>query len=120
MTAQWEDAGERTQEKAETAARLLSVPTPTFPAAYKGTGTYARVLVAVRSDEIGKVVETRVKNTYVEDGTSALGPQAGGPAFRDAAQEAASKARFQPALRNGQPVASWMDLTFEFGKRPRR
>jgi eukaryotic-like serine/threonine-protein kinase len=107
------DLGEDDTE--DVGAQLVSMAPPSMPEAAKGTGSYARILVAVRVDTTGKVVETRIKNSYMEDGSAA--PTGLLPAFRDAAQEAARKAKFEPAQRNGKPVASWGELTFEFGKK---
>jgi eukaryotic-like serine/threonine-protein kinase len=111
-----DDAGE------DVGAQLVSVPAPAIPAAAQGTGSYARILVAVRVDTTGRVVDTKIKNAYMEDGATAAGVIPDRPtglltAFRDAAQEAARKARFEPAQKNGKPVASWGELTFEFGKK---
>jgi serine/threonine-protein kinase len=107
------DLGE--DETEDVGAQLVSLPSPTMPDAAKGTGSYARILVAVRVDITGKVIDTRIKNSYMEEGSAA--PQGLLPAFREAAQEAARKAKFDPAQRNGKPVASWGELTFEFGKK---
>jgi serine/threonine protein kinase len=107
------DLGEDDTE--DIGAQLVSLPSPSMPDAAKGTGSYARILVAVRVDITGKVVETRIKNSYMEDGSAA--PTGLLPVFRDAAQEAARKAKFEPAQKNGKPVASWGELTFEFGKK---
>ena len=113
MTLQPDDLGGEGVE--EVGAELLSVPPPAFPEAAQGTGAYARVLVAVRVDDRGAVIETRIKSANLEGGGDAATLSA---AFREAAQQAARKARFEPAQRNGKPVASWGELTFEFGKRP--
>jgi serine/threonine protein kinase len=104
-------------------ARLLSVPPPVYPEVAKGTGSYARILVAVLVDESGAVTEVKVKSAYVEAGSSQGSPsqQQTAPlssAFRDAAMEAARQARFDPAMRNGKPVRMWGELNFEFGKKP--
>jgi serine/threonine protein kinase len=106
-------------------ARLLSAPSPAFPQAARGTGVYARILVAVHITESGAVSETRIKTAYVEDAAASQDassiPNAGVvAAFRAAAREAAREARFAPAQRNGVPVPTWGELTFEFGSKPER
>jgi hypothetical protein len=107
----------------DVAPRFVSVPPPVIPAAARGTGSYARIRVAVRVDVLGAVIDTKVRNAYMEEGASPTATGANPPtgllaAFREAAQDAARKAKFQPAQKNGQPVISWGELTFEFGKKP--
>jgi serine/threonine protein kinase len=102
--------------------QFLSAPTPVFPEAARGTHSYARIVVSVRVDEKGAVSEARIKEAYVEDGTPISPNQPPNPsplisAFREAALEAARKARFEPASRNGAPVKAWGELKFEFGKK---
>jgi len=113
-----DDAGE------DVGAQLLSMPSPEFPEVARGTGTYGRILVAVRIDESGNVTETRIKTAYVEEGVASSGTGPDPPthaslsaAFREAAQQAARKARFEPAQKRGKPVASWGELNVEFGKK---
>jgi serine/threonine protein kinase/outer membrane biosynthesis protein TonB len=101
--------------------QLLSTPPPSFPEAARGTGTYARIIIAVLVDANGAVSDAKVKNAYVEEGSD-VAPAAAGPslvtAFREAALAAARKARFEPASKDGEKVKSWGELKFEFGKKP--
>jgi protein TonB len=91
--------------------QLTTAPALIYPETLEGTGTYAMVSVAVLVDENGAVVDAKVKGAFV-DGS-------GGAEFRKAALEAARKARFRPATKNGVPGKMWGELTFEFGtKKP--
>jgi TonB family protein len=63
----------------------------------------AKVRVAVLVDENGNVVQTRIR----EGDPSGLG-------FNESAQEAARRARFLPATRDGVPGKFWTELIYEF------
>jgi TonB family protein len=88
----------------------LSVPTPAYPEAARGSGTYAAVTLAIRVDESGGVKDVRVERSVVEGSAPAA-------VFETAALAAARRARFQPGRKRGSPVASWLQTTFEFGTR---
>lgn len=103
---------ERNDQKVDIAARLISVPSPSLPALYKGDQAYVRIVVAVRVNEEGKVTETRIKDSHID--SSSRTPTM---VIYEAALEAAGKGLFQPAQRDGRPVAYWTGLTFEWGRK---
>ncbi len=124
---------EPTQQQAERAPapvadtlppRLLSEATPVFPDVARKTPCYARIVVRMLIAETGEISEARIKEASLEDGkpTDAGKSRRLAPllhAFAEAALEAARKSRFRPATRtNGAPVKAWVDLKFEFGKKP--
>ena len=84
--------------------RLISVPKPGYPpqAVGKGHG-YVRVVVGMQVNDKGNVIEVFLQ---LKD-TSNLG-------FNEAAREAAKKAKFHPATRNGVPGRMYTGLEFEF------
>jgi TonB family protein len=88
-------------------AQAVSSSPAVYPESAQGSGTVAVVSVAVLVDENGAVVDAKVKGAYV-DGS-------GGAEFRKAALEAARKARFEPATRDGIPGKMWGELRYEFG-----
>ncbi len=104
-------------------AQLLSLPPPAYPAEAKGTGSYARIIIAVRVDESGTVAGAQVESAYFESGAStgkntpSLASSTFLQLYRKAALEAVRKARFEPAKRNGTPVPATTRLTIEFGKK---
>ena len=61
----------------------------------------ANVVVMALVDERGRVTQARV-----ESGSLAF--------FNDAAIDAAKRATFEPARKNGVPGPSWARLTFKF------
>ncbi len=89
------------------AAEPVNVPDAVYPAAARGTGKQAQVLLAVLVDESGHVIEVRVK----QGDNSGLG-------FNEAAAAAARQARFLAATRNGVPVRSWSELMIDFSSSP--
>jgi TonB family protein len=89
------------------AAEPVDIPDAIYPAAARGSGRSAKVLLAILVDEKGNVAEVRVK----EGDSSHLG-------FNEAAIEAARKARFLTATRNGVAVRSWSELMIDFVSPP--
>jgi protein TonB len=91
--------------------RVISSPAPVYPEAARASGVYAMISVSVLVDETGKVIDAKVKGAFVDGGS--------GGDFRKAALDAAWKARFDPATRNGVPIKMLGELTYEFGtKKP--
>jgi TonB family protein len=88
-------------------AEPVDLPDAIYPAAARGSGKSAKVLLAILVDEKGHVAEVRVK----EGDSSHLG-------FNEAAIEAVRKARFLAATRNGVPVRSWSELMIDFVSPP--
>lgn len=94
--------------------QIIKIPQAKMPIEAKESGLGGRVVVLVSIDEAGKV-------TSAEDAT---GPDWVCPAvvrgdvvaLREAAKSAAMEARFKPATGNGKPVASTMQLNFDFPK----
>jgi TonB family protein len=84
---------------------LVQFPSFGYPAAARGSGSKVNVEVAVLVDETGKVLSAEVR-------TGGKSP----PAFEEAALEAARRARFHPARRDGIPGKMWTELLFEFAE----
>ncbi len=79
---------------------LLSHEQPTYPELAQEAGISGVVRVNVL---VGK--DGRVKKAVAVDGPEL---------FRDAAVEAAKKARFKPALQGRNPVEVWVIIPFNF------
>jgi TonB family protein len=77
--------------------------TPNYPQKALGSGRRTRVRVAMLVDENGNVVQTRVR----DGDPSGLG-------FNEAALEAARRARYLPATRDGIPGKFWTEILLEF------
>jgi protein TonB len=75
---------------------------PTYPATLKTQGVEADVTVMVSLDETGKVKEVKIitPSPY--------------PEFNEAARTTALKEEFEPALRDGVPVAYTLSYTYRF------
>ena len=104
LTFEWGKRSGQPQEP-DTKALLISAPPPS----YRNLSTNARFIVAVLVDEHGKVTQSRIQD-------SAIGAQLESSslkALQEAVIKAAGQATFQPALRRGQPVASWSRLDFQ-------
>jgi TonB family protein len=84
-------------------AEPVNLPDAAYPHKARGTGRKPKVKVSVFVDENGNVLQTRVR----EGDPSGLG-------FNEAALEAARKARFLPATKDGVPGKSWTDVLYEF------
>ena len=85
-----------------------NVPRPEYPrqALRRRAPAEVRVVIAVLVDEDGNVAQALVKKA----GPSNLG-------FDEAALEAARKAKFRPATKDGMEGRMWTELMFDF-KRP--
>jgi serine/threonine-protein kinase len=86
-------------------AEIKELPSYVYPTAAKGTGRKVSIHIAVLVDETGAVVESRLR----EGDTSGLG-------FNEAALEAAKKAHYFPATRDGVAGKMWTDLMLEFSE----
>ena len=84
---------------------VKQLPSYSYPAAAKGTGKKVSILVAVLVDEKGQVIDAQIR----EGDKSGLG-------FEEAALEAAKKAPFFPATRDGIAGKMWTELRLEFGE----
>lgn len=84
---------------------VKDLPSYAYPEAAKGSGQTVSIGVEVLVDENGQVIEARVR----KGDSSGLG-------FNEAALEAARKARFFPATRDGIAGKMWADLYFEFAE----
>jgi len=82
---------------------IHAFPPYDYPAAAKGSRRKVSVRVAVLVDETGKVVDTQLR-----------GGDNSGLGFNEAALEAARKARFIPATREGVAGKMWTELLFDF------
>ena len=83
--------------------RIVRRPLPRYPRLAKEMGAQATVVVEVRVDRDGRVVDSRL--TSGDD--SGLG-------FNEAALKAARSVRFEPARLRGEPVPAWTTVEFEF------
>lgn len=82
--------------------QFVSMPNPRYPEIAKRTNRAATVVVPILVDENGSVVQTK--------------PPAhkAGFGFDEAAIDAARRASFRPATKNGTPVKMWMELSVQF------
>ena len=80
-------------------------PSYSYPQAAKGSGKKVTIRLAVLVDENGQVIDVRIR----EGDKSGLG-------FEEAAVEAAKKARYYPATRDGVAGKMWTDLYLEFAE----
>jgi TonB family protein len=80
--------------------KIISKPEPRYPEAARKAGVLGTVVVALTIDEEGKVIAARAL--------------AGPAELREAAVEAALKARFTPTLLSGTPVKVSGRLTYNF------
>ncbi len=74
-------------------------------------GTFVEVWVEVTVDQFGRPVYAQVVSSYDRD---SLGQVAVSREIRQAASQAAKQWRFQPALKDGQAVASTTMVSFKF------
>jgi len=86
----------------DTPAQLLRLNPPSYPAAARRLGLSATARVKVLISIRGKVREAQI-----------VGPPLGS-GFDRAALAAVRRSRWQPAIRDGEPVESWSTLTLEF------
>jgi protein TonB len=81
--------------------KALQVPQPRYPAAARTRRLSGDVVVMALVDEQGRVVQARVDSPSFAF-------------FNEAALDAARRATFQPATRQGVAGQSWARLTFKF------
>ena len=93
----------RAGQKGVQAPEIQELPSYAYPQAAKGSGKRVTIRVAVLVDESGQVIDARVR----EGDRSGLG-------FEEAALEAARKARYFPATRDGVAGKMWTDLELVF------
>ncbi len=82
--------------------QFVSMPNPRYPEIAKRTNRSATVVVPILVDENGNVTQTKPP------------AQKAGFGFDDAALDAARRASFRPATKNGVPVKMWMELSVVF------
>lgn len=87
------------------APEIRDWPTYSYPEAARGSGKKVSIRVGMLVDETGTVIDARIR----EGKESSLG-------FNEAAMEAARKARFFPATRDGVPGKMWTELLLEFSE----
>lgn len=93
----------RAGQKGFQAPEIKELPSYSYPQAAKGSGRKVTIRLAVLVDENGQVIDVRVR----EGDKSGLG-------FEEAALEAARKARYFPATRDGVEGQMWTDLELVF------
>ena len=86
----------------ETRPKPLSIPAPKYPEQGKTAGQEGIVVVKALIDLDGSVAETQILYTDLP------------PFFEYVAEEAARKAKFEPAKRLGRPVKVWVSRPFKF------
>jgi TonB family protein len=84
------------------AARVVGELDPRYPERQRVAGRSATVLLLVRIDESGRPADVQLLNDGVH------------PDFAKAAVSAARKARYEPALAEGRPVASEIRVRVQF------
>ncbi|HKI02041.1 MAG TPA: TonB family protein [Thermoanaerobaculia bacterium] len=87
------------------APEIRDLPSYGYPEAARGSGKKVSIRVGVLVDETGTVIDARIR----EGKESSLG-------FNEAAMEAAHKARFFPATRDGVPGKMWTELLLDFSE----
>jgi protein TonB len=85
------------------APKLIYSPSPLYPAFARAQNVQGVVVIDALVDATGKVAETKVLS--------------GPTSLRQAAAEAVSKWKYQPARFNGQPIAMHTTLNFSFTSR---
>lgn len=83
-------------------AELSVYVEPDYPSVARAAGIEGEVVLRVRVDDAGRVVEIELVSTD------------SGDLFTEAAQRAVREWRFHPAVRNGSPVASWVIVPLRF------
>lgn len=81
----------------------LHSPQPKYPSTARTSGLNGRVVVKVYVDKDGEIKEWE----FMEVKPSGLG-------FAKAVEETLQEWSFKPAMRNGEPVASWVAIPFNF------
>ena len=81
---------------------FVAMPNPRYPEIAKRTNRQATVVVPILVDENGAVIQVKPP------------AQKAGFGFDDAALDAARRATFRPATKNGVPVKMWMELSVQF------
>ena len=98
--------------------KALSMPMPEYPEAALNAGVSGMIGVNIIIDEIGSVTEAQadlddLQQRFDVDGTK-LDPLPADPMLRDAAEKAASKAKFAPTLLSGQPIRVKGKIVYNF------
>ena len=100
-------------------AKIIKVPQAKMPKEAKESGLGGRVTVLVSIDEAGNV--TSAEEAAGPDWVCPAVLRTDVVALREAAMTAAREARFEPATEDGKPVASAMQLNFDFPqKKPKK
>jgi periplasmic protein TonB len=92
----------REEPVVETQPRPLSKPAFQYPEELWDAGVEGRTVLAIHVDTAGRADSVRVETP------------AGDPAFDRAAVAGTNAIRFEPARRDGKPVARWVLLPVEF------
>lgn len=86
---------------AVTQPRPVETPAPAYPQELEDTGQSGQAVIALTITPEGRVAETRVQ-------------EADHPAFGRAALAVLDQWRFEPARRDGEPIAQRVELPFQF------
>ncbi|MEM7082712.1 MAG: M56 family metallopeptidase [Pseudomonadota bacterium] len=98
-------AAERPAEVITGGALIHSV-TPRYPTRARARGYMDKVVVSIQVDATGKVNDVSVLNRDSR------------PMFQRAVMRAVSKWRFEPLLRNGEPIEQTVEQSFNFQLQP--
>src|SRR5689334_4051806 len=98
-----QDAAADASESANgtTPPKLVQAVQPVYPEAKLASGVSATVALVLTLDDTGQVTEVEVASSAGED-------------FDQAASDAAKQLKFEPATRDGKPVASRVPFRFQF------
>ena len=93
-------------------AQLISVPKAVLPAEAKKVGLGGRMMVHVVIDRLGKVLSVEEINGPDQVCPGVMVPAV--VALRTSAKQAVMKAKFRPAVRNGEAVEAslWVEVQF--------
>ncbi len=83
--------------------QLVSLPKPEYPPIARRLRVAGEVVVSVLVDETGRVVDSRLDKRVRQD-----------VGLNEAALDAARRARFRPATKNGVRVKMWTTISFPF------
>ncbi len=97
------DAG--TNESGATPPKLVQAVQPVYPEAKLASGVSATVALVLTLDDTGQVSEVEIASSAGAD-------------FDQAASDAAKQLKFEPAMRDGKPVASRIPFRFQFEAPP--
>jgi len=94
--------------------KAISLPKPQYPADAKSAGIGGMVRVEVIIDENGNIESAKAQKEETADAEAPVENADAKASLRDAAEQAAMKARYSPTLLSGQPVKVRGVITYNF------